>query len=183
MELRVSKRTLFRVLSLALIVGSLLLYIRPHTRSMGTPYLLQALCFLVIFGEYLTSPSRLLWIVPCFPAFIYHVVRLWNFLSAGVWSTLYFFEVLLLAVTYLVAALLIINRYRPSRLRLVTLLLFAVCIGFGIWDIIDGWWVLWNHTWTPFGERLSLFVFYYIPDTLFWIFPFLMLGKPIWDKK
>jgi len=28
-----------------------------------------------------------------------------------------------------------------------------------------------------------MFIFYYIPDTMFWIFPFIMLGKPILDKK
>lgn len=182
-ELNISKRTLFRALSLALVVGSIMLYILPKYRSMGTPHLIQALLFLVIFGEYLTSRSRLLWIVPCIPAFIYHVVRLVNFMQMGVWRTLYFWEVVLLAVTYLLAAAVIFNGYRPAGLRLAVLFLFVVCIGFGVWDIIDGWWVMMNHTWTPVGKRISMFVFYYIPDTMFWIFPFIMLGKPILDKK
>ena len=145
-ELNISKRTLFRALSLALVVGSLMLYIRPHTRQMATPYLIQALLFLAIFGEYLTSRSRLLWLVPCVPAFIYHVVRLVNFMQMGVWRTLYFWEVALLAITYLLTVVLIVGGYRPPRLRIAVLLLFAVCIGFGVWDIIDGWWVMMNHT-------------------------------------
>ena len=182
-ELNISKRSLFRILSLALVVGSVMLYIRPHTRQMATPYLIEALLFLVIFGEYLTSRSSILWAVPCFPAFVYHLVRLVNFMQAGVWRTLYFWEVALLAVSYLLAAVLFCNRYRPASLRLITLLLFFVCIGFGVWDIIDGWWVMMNHTWTPLGERLSMFIFYYIPDTMFWIFPFIMLGKPILDRR
>ena len=182
-ELNISKRTLFRALSLALVVGSLMLYIRPHTRQMATPYLIQALLFLAIFGEYLTSRSRLLWLVPCVPAFIYHVVRLVNFMQMGVWRTLYFWEVALLAITYLLTVVLIVGGYRPPRLRIAVLLLFAVCIGFGVWDIIDGWWVMMNHTWTPVDERVSMFIFYYIPDTMFWIFPFVMLGKPILDRK
>ena len=181
-ELNISKRTFFRALSLALVIGALMLYVRAHTRPMATPYLIEALLFLVVFGEYLTSRSRLLWVVPCFPAAVYHIVRLVNFLQMGVWRTLYFWEVALLAVTYLLAAALIINHYRPPQLRLAVLLLFLVCIGFGVWDIIDGWWVMMNHTWTPLGERISMFVFYYIPDTMFWIFPFIMLGKPIWSK-
>ena len=182
-ELNISKRTLFRYLSLALVIGSLLLYIRPHTRSMATPCLIEALLFLVIFGEYLTSRSRLLWVVPCFPACVFHLVRLINFMSMGVWGTLYFWEVALLAVTYLLAALLICGGYRPAKLRFAVLILFWVCIGFGVWDIIDGWWVMMNHTWTPIEERISMFVFYYIPDTMFWIFPFVMLGKVVWDRK
>lgn len=182
-ELNISKRTLFRALSLALVVGSIMLYVRPHTRQMATPYLIQALLFLTVFGEFLTSRSRLLWVVPCFPAVVYHVIRLVNFMQMGVWRQLYFWEVVLLAVTYLLAAAVIINGYRPAKLRLAVLLLFVACIGFGVWDIIDGWWVMVNHTWTALGERISMFVFYYIPDTMFWIFPFIMLGKPILDKK
>ena len=107
-ELNISKRTFFRALSLALVIGALMLYIRAHTRPMATPYLIEALLFLVVFGEYLTSRSRLLWVVPCFPAVVYHTVRLVNFLQMGAWRTLYFWEVALLAVTYLLAAALII---------------------------------------------------------------------------
>ena len=180
-QLHVSKRTLFRNLSLALTVGALMLYIRPHTRQMATPFLLEALLFLVVFGGYVTSRSRFLWAVPCFPAFVYHFIRLVNFMKMGVWSTLYFWEVALLAVSYLLAVVLIGNRYRPPLLRVAVLLLFLICIGFGIWDIIDGWWVIMNHTWTPIGERISMFVFYYIPDTMFWILPFIMLGKVVLD--
>ena len=182
-QLNISKRTWFRYLSLALVIGALMLYIRPHTRQMATPYLIEALLFLVVFGEYLTSPSRLLWAVPAFPAFVYHFVRLVNFMKMGVWNTLYFWEVALLAVTYLLAMAVIGNRYRPPYLRLTVLLLFFVCIGFGVWDIIDGWWVMMNHTWTPLGERISMFVFYYIPDTMFWICPFVMLGKVVWGRE
>lgn len=182
-ERNISKRTFFRALSLALVVGSIMLYVRPHTRQMATPYLIQALLFLTVFGEFLTSRSRLLWVVPCFPAVVYHVIRLINFMQMGVWRQLYFWEIVLLAVTHLLAAAVIINGYRPAKLRLAVLLLFVACIGFGVWDIIDSWWVMVNHTWTPIGERISMFVFYYIPDTMFWIFPFIMLGKPILDKK
>lgn len=182
-ELKISKQAFFRYLSLALVIGALMLYVRPHTRQMATPYLIQALLFLVVFGEYVTSPSRLIRIAPCFPAFVYHVVRLVNFMKMGVWGTLYFWEVALLAVTYLLAAAVIFKSYRPPQLRLAVMLLFFVCIGFGVWDIIDGWWVMMNHTWTPIGERISTFVFYYVPDTMFWIFPFVMLWKVVWDRE
>ena len=175
-------RALFRALSLALMIGSIMLYVRPHTRAMAAPYLVQALLFLIVFGEYVTARSRLLWSLPCFPAIIYHMIRLVNFLKMGVWKQLYFWEITLLVVTYLLAAALFFRSYRPSALRAAALLLFLVCIGFVVWDIIDGWLVTVNHTWTPIGERISLFVFYYIPDTMFWIFPFVMLGKPILKK-
>ena len=178
-----SRRACFRILSLTLIVGAAMLYVRPQTRQMATPYLLQAILFLIIFGDYLPAPSRRWRILPCLPALIYHAGRLIGFWKTGAWGNLYFFEIALLTLTYLAAAVLIQCRYRPAQFRLAVLLLFAVCVGFGVWDILDGWWVLTNHTWTPIGERLSLFAFYYIPDTLFWILPFLMLGRIVWDRK
>ena len=178
-----SNKILFRYLSLALVIGSLMLYVRPHTRSMATPCLIEALLLLVIYGEYLTSLSRLLWAIPCAPAFVFHFVRLVNFMRMGVWNTLYFWEVALLTITYLLAVIVICGYYRPVGLRVGVLILFLVCIGFGVWDIMDGWWVMMNHTWTPIGERISMFVFYYIPDTMFWIFPFVMLGKVVWNRK
>jgi hypothetical protein len=177
-QLHISRIKLFRILSLCLIAGGLMLAVRSHTRSLAVPYLLEGLLFLVIFGEYLTSPSRLLWAVPCLPAVICHLVRLVNFMQMGVCRTLYFWEVALLAVAYGLAIAVIVGRFCPRHLRIAVLVLFLVCIGFGVWDIIDGWWVMMNHTWTPLGERISMFVFYYIPDTMFWIFPFIML----WGK-
>lgn len=180
---KTSDRDLFRILSLALLVGGAMLFIRAHTRSMAPPYIISAVLFLIIFGGYVKAPARPWLCLPCLPHLVYHVVRLWNFFLAGTWRNLYAAEVLLLAVSYALAVVMFCSTKRNSSLRTVTLLLFAVCIGFGVWDIIDGWWVMMNHTWTPIAERVSMFVFYYIPDTMFWIFPFIMLGKPIWDRK
>lgn len=180
---KLSDRRLFRILSLVLLVGAAMLYVRAHTRSMAAPYLVEAILFAVIFGGFVKIPSRPWLALPCLPALVYHVVRLWNFLLAGTWLTLYFVEVALLAVAYALAIVMFCAGKRSSSLRNVTLLVFAVCIGFGVWDIIDGWWILMNHTWTPIAERLSLFGFYYIPDTLFWILPFVMMGKVILDHK
>ena len=176
----ISQKAFFRALSLALVIGALMLYVRDNTRPMATPYLMQALLFWLVSG---TSRSRLLWVLPCLPAVMYHAVRIIGFWRADAWRSLFFAEIALLAVTYLLTIAVILSHSRPPQLRLLVLLLFLVCIGFGVWDIIDGWWVLMNHTWTPLSERISLFVFYYIPDTMFWIFPFVMLVKPVWRKK
>ena len=179
-RLRISQTRLFRILSLCLIAGSLMLAVRSHTRSLVIPYLIEGLLFLLIFGELLPlSPSsRLLWAAPCIAAVFCHVGRLMNFKQMGVWRTLYFWETALLAVTYILAIWALTARVRPRYLQVFVMILFLACIGFGVWDILDGWWVMMNHTWTPFGERISMFVFYYIPDTMFWIFPFVML----WGK-
>lgn len=180
---RSSDTALFRMLSLALLVGGAMLFVRGHTRPMAPPCVISALLFLLIYGGYVRLPGRAWLCLPCLPPLVFHIVRLWNFFLAGTWRNLYTAEVMLLAVSYALAIVMFCLPRRNTSLRTVTLVLFLVCIGFGVWDIIDGWWVMMNHTWTPLGERISMFVFYYIPDTMFWIFPFLMMGHRILKQK
>ncbi|MBR6410565.1 MAG: hypothetical protein IKS35_04205 [Clostridia bacterium] len=178
------RRTLFRVLSIILGAVSILLFF--WDAWMGFYSLLTAALFLMCYCGWIPQLEKLPWLlaVPAIPMIVYDFYRVYLFMlqmfrhGASKYDVWYTLEVLLLALTYLFFVVLVFTRFKVRWLKITVLVLCGVCVLLGIWDILDGTWVLFNkgrfHSEDTVVKRFFL---YYIPDIFFWINPFLMLGS------
>lgn len=179
------RRTLFRVLSIILAVVSIPLFFWDGW--MGFYSLLTAALFLLCYCGWIPVLEKTPWTlaVPCIPMIVYDFYRVYLFIVAmvrsgtvtkyDIWYTL---EVLLLALTYLLFLILVMMRFKNRGLKITVLVLCGVCVLLGIWDILDGTWVLFNKgRFASEDTIVKRFFLYYIPDVFFWINPFLMLAS------
>ena len=174
----------FRIFSFLLLGGAVLLFF--FDKWMAVFSLIEALLFLLIYCGFLRPwESPILFALPGVPMILYDLWRVFLFLKAGlktkydVWYTL---EVLLLAVAYTFAVVYFLTGFRYRWMRITCFVLFSLCILLGIWDILDGTWVLFNRKSLTLEYRIKHYFFYYIPDIFFWIFPFVMLGSAAYHK-
>ena len=175
---------LYTIFSFILIGLSILLFF--HDFSMGYWSLITAVLFLLFYGNPRWIPGlNWPWMLsfPAVPMVGYLISTEIIYLQMGlsnVYMWLLFFEYLLKNVTYIFAFVLILKAFKVKWLRLATMILCVVCIGFGIWDICDGVWVVINN---PSAYHVKHFFIYYIPDIFFWLFPFTMILSVSFHKK
>ncbi|GEM_PF-6292621 len=177
---------IFRVFSYILLGASGLLFF--FDKQMAFASLAEAVLFLLCYGRIkrMPLPNKAAFVLPTLPPILYNCRRLFLFLRAfdtALNSILYDLEVLLLIAAYVCAAAYFADGLCRKKLRITVIALAAVCIALGIWDIMDGTWVLLYRNSLDLGYRIKHYVFYYIPDILFWILPFCMIGSVAYHKE